>query len=97
MAIRASASACVRLISDIPLAVRVNSYIVGIQEEGNAESPRRKLTSDSCTIEPSLSKPQLLLSRNLQPFDLDPVAADLGKVVVSLLHKPAFLGPAKSL
>ena len=33
----------------------------------------------------------------LQPFQLYAVAADLGEVVLGLLHKPAFLGAAENL
>jgi len=32
-----------------------------------------------------------------QPFQLDPVAADLGKIVLGLLYKPAVFGTAENL
>ncbi len=39
----------------------------------------------------------ILPSRRLQPFQVHPAAADLGKVVLGLLHKPAIFGAAKDL
>ena|ERR1017187_1567613 len=33
----------------------------------------------------------------LQPFQVHPVAADLGKIVLGLLHKPAVFGTAENL
>ena len=35
--------------------------------------------------------------REFEPLELDPVAADLGKVVVGLLHKPSVFGTAENL
>src|ERR1019366_543996 len=35
--------------------------------------------------------------RDFEPPKLQPVAADLGKVILGLLHKPAFLGAAENL
>ena len=32
-----------------------------------------------------------------QPFQLDPATADLGKIVLGLLHKPAVFGTAENL
>ena len=42
-------------------------------------------------------RPPTLPLGEFQPFEFNPVAADLGKVVLGLLHKPAIFGAAKHL
>lgn len=63
--------------------------------------PRELIPSDdqrSCLPErkyPSFL--QTLLLSQLQPLEFEPFAADLGKLVLRLLHKPAFLATAEDL
>jgi hypothetical protein len=42
-------------------------------------------------------QPAVLGSSNFQPFQFNPISADLGKVVMGLLHKPAFFSAAENL
>src|ERR1017187_7586612 len=51
--------------------------------------PCRRRRTPSATCEEALNE--------FQPFQLYAVAADLGKVVLGLLHKPAFLVAAENL
>jgi hypothetical protein len=43
------------------------------------------------------SVPAVLGLSDFQPFQFNPVTADLGKVVLGLLHKPAFFSAAENL